>query len=377
MKIIHFSQFSAPYKGAFIKSLERLEELNKQYIKFVYVFPEKTKKTFWINQFMVEHEVYFTNDNLINCEDEIQNIFNKTKPQVVHTHFDGYDMPVTWAKKMYLKRHKKDIKVIWHLHNSLSFHSNILKKIYQFFIFKYHYGYLASKVNIISVSQEMNHFVNRFKKRNQSEMLRVVLSNGVKLPEIGNNYELVIKKEFRVFGTFGGINKSKRVDLLLEAGQILEKKNLKFKILITKGVDTLEVVNQFFKGKQPDWVELMDQTDNVAEFYDKIDCFVSTSFHETFSFAILEATFYNKPVIQSDIEGTKWNAKNPSTLVFKSLNANDLSIKMDAWRLLNGHCKAHARLIVEQSMTFDIPIWKTYREKIQKVIDRRREIFGV
>ena len=58
-------------------------------------------------------------------------------------------------------------------------------------------------------------------------------------------------------------------------------------------------------------------------------------------------------------------------------NQEDLSIKMDAWRLLNGHCKAHARLIVEQSMSFDIPIWKTYREKIQKVIDRRREIFAV
>ena len=58
-------------------------------------------------------------------------------------------------------------------------------------------------------------------------------------------------------------------------------------------------------------------------------------------------------------------------------NQDDLSIKMDAWRLLNGHCKVHARMIVEQSITFDIPIWKTYREKIQKVIDRRREIFGV
>lgn len=58
-------------------------------------------------------------------------------------------------------------------------------------------------------------------------------------------------------------------------------------------------------------------------------------------------------------------------------NQDDLSIKMDAWRLLNGHCKIHARLIVEQSMSFDIPIWKTYREKIQKIIDRRREIFAV
>ena len=51
MVIIQFAQFSAPYKGAFIRSLERLEELNKEKMKFVYVFPNKTKKNFldkWI-----------------------------------------------------------------------------------------------------------------------------------------------------------------------------------------------------------------------------------------------------------------------------------------------------------------------------------------
>lgn len=81
-------------------------------------------------------------------------------------------------------------------------------------------------------------------------------------------------------------------------------------------------------------------------------------------------------VILSDrIEGEKilefFLSFNPAIF-----NQDDLSIKMDAWRLLNEHCRIHARLIVEQSIYFDIPIWKTYREKIQKVIDRRREIFA-
>lgn len=80
-------------------------------------------------------------------------------------------------------------------------------------------------------------------------------------------------------------------------------------------------------------------------------------------------------ILTDRIEGVKilefFLSFNPSIF-----NQDDLSIKMDAWRLLNGHCKVHARLIIEQSIAFDIPIWKTYREKIQKVIDRRREIFG-
>ncbi|WP_264309612.1 hypothetical protein [Pseudomonas putida] len=80
-------------------------------------------------------------------------------------------------------------------------------------------------------------------------------------------------------------------------------------------------------------------------------------------------------ILTDRIEGVKilefFLSFNPSIF-----NQDDLSIKIDAWRLLNGHCKVHAHLIIEQSITFDIPIWKTYREKIQKVIDRRREIFG-
>lgn len=83
-----------------------------------------------------------------------------------------------------------------------------------------------------------------------------------------------------------------------------------------------------------------------------------------------------KIILSDRIEGVKvlefFLSFNPAIF-----NQDDLSIKMDAWRFLDGHCKAHARLIVEQSISFDIPIWKTYREKIQKVIDLIREVFSV
>ena len=51
--------------------------------------------------------------------------------------------------------------------------------------------------------------------------------------------------------------------------------------------------------------------------------------HETFSNAILEASFYHVPVIQSDIPGTIWNADRPSTFLFESLNSKNLSEKME------------------------------------------------
>jgi glycosyltransferase involved in cell wall biosynthesis len=330
MIILKFLQFSAPYKGAFINSLERLEELNNINMQFVYVFPNKTKATPWIHEFMLNHKVYFTSDNLIKSTNEILNIFTEVQPDIAHTHFDGYDMPVIWARNKYLKRERRHIKIIWHLRNRITFHSNLLKKLYQYIIFKYHYGYLALNVNVISVSQEMEHFVNRFKKRNNSKFITEVVANGVKVPK---NYVINErdKSSYPIFGAFGSRNEQKRVDVLLKAGEILAKKNVKFKILITKGVDTQEVITQYFKSKQPDWLILIDQTDKIYEFFSRINCFVSTSIHETFSNAILEATFYNTPVIQSDIAGTQWNAYNPSTFVFESVNAQDLSAKMEAY----------------------------------------------
>ncbi|RBN49502.1 glycosyltransferase family 4 protein [Flavobacterium psychrolimnae] len=358
MVVIQCSQFSAPYKGAFIKSLERLEELNSENSKFVYVFPQKTKKTSWINQFMNDHEVYFTMDDFINGSDELLVIFNEVKPDIVHTHFDGYDIPVTFAKNGYLKKYGHDIKVIWHLHNKITFHSNNLKKIYQFIIFKYHYGYLARKVNIISVSDEMSKFVSRFGNRNNLKFITEVIFNGARQPnKIFRNARL--KTDCVVFGTFGGRNIDKRIDVLLNAAQILSEKNLKFKVVITKGVDTVEVVKYFFRGNFPDWLELIDETDNVADFFNSINCYVSTSVHETFSFAILEATFYNIPVIQSNIPGTMWNADKPSTFVFESLNSKDLSIKMEEVILFTPNDLDELCLKTKEInlAIFDVDIW--------------------
>lgn len=48
------------------------------------------------------------------------------------------------------------------------------------------------------------------------------------------------------------------------------------------------------------------------------------------SFAIAEATYFLKPVIQSDIPGTYWNSKNPSVLLFKNEDSRDLYEKMSS-----------------------------------------------
>lgn len=81
-------------------------------------------------------------------------------------------------------------------------------------------------------------------------------------------------------------------------------------------------------GTLPPYIEIVSPRENINEIFNMADCFVSTSIHETFSYAIAEASIYGLPVIQSDIPGTIWNAGNPSTFVFKTENIDDLAQKM-------------------------------------------------
>lgn len=99
-------------------------------------------------------------------------------------------------------------------------------------------------------------------------------------------------------------------------------------VYITRGTDTDNVVAEKFGNKVPNWCHVVDQRENINELFEMADCFVSSSDAETFSYAICEATIANMPVIQSDIDGTLWNADNPSTFLFKQGDGNSLADAM-------------------------------------------------
>lgn len=139
------------------------------------------------------------------------------------------------------------------------------------------------------------------------------------------------------FMTFGGIQAVKRVDLLVRAASVLRQCGLtKFKLLITSGIGTRDMLLELCAGHIPEWIELVEQTENISALFARSSCYVSTSLRETQSTAIAEATLMGLPVIQSDIPGTYWNARNPSTLLFRTCDVQDLADKMQ-YMLRVGH----------------------------------------
>ena len=317
-RLLCIAQYEAPYEGNFIASLEALEAiLCKEYkCEVAYVFPRLASSQAWIHKFMLEHRTFFTCNDVCHSYTELEKIREEYMPTLVHTHFDGYDLAVN---KVFFN----GVKIVWHMHNHLSYVNHPLKAIYQMWCFLQHYGWQSKNVNIISVSDEMKKFVEKWRKRSIYGTLFAgggkiqFIPNGIELSRVLNKRKPRISDDKFIFLAFGGRNSQKRIDVLLEAGKELIKLRNDFQVFITKGTDTESVVNNYFQGNLPSWVILKDQTEDIASLFNSVDCFISSSEHETFSYAICEASVFGLPVIQSDIAGTMWNAKNPSTRLFK------------------------------------------------------------
>jgi hypothetical protein len=322
MKIIHISQFSAPFKGGFISALESLKN---SFTVRIFCFPLSCKHNEWMNEFISCHTVYFLNDDVNESIKEILEILILEEPDIVHSHFDGYDIPVVKAIKRFRLKSKKKINVIWHKHNFYTYHPNPIKKIYQVLFFIIKYSFYGRKVNFIFVSKGIKYFINRHQFFLPKKYISIILPNGIDIKKFYKSLDTPIDDTgLFAFCTYGGRNIQKRIDLLLYAGIEIQKIRSDFKIIITKGEDTEEIIKKIFGNKTPSWLELLNQTNQIVDFLELSSCFVSCSIHETFSNAIAEATLAGIPVVQSDIEGTLWNAENPSTFMFKSKDVSSL-----------------------------------------------------
>lgn len=324
--IIHIANYAAPYEGNFIVSLTDLEKtLEKSGNKMIYIFPKSCKKTAWIHSFAEKHNVYFVdepskkfyffmNKKLIR---QLREILLKEKPDIVHSHFDGYD-------EYCVKANEVNAQVIWHEHNTRALVNNRLKRAYQKINFFYQYAIIGKKVNIVALYDDFVPFLRKYGYKKEV----FILPNGI------SENRITFNKKNRGntinFLTFGGRIEQKGIDLLLEcikrmkANQQLQ--NINF--YITEGQGIREFVNKFYQNDIPTAIKLISQTENVNELYKNVDCFCAPSRHETFSYALAEAMLSGTPAIISNIEGTSWANNQKTVFTFQSENVDDLLKKI-------------------------------------------------
>lgn len=338
--VVHLAQYAAPYLGNFVKSLMCLEErLAKNGGGMVYVFPPQARDCVWFEGFASEHEVSLIQPGKAGVA-AIEAVIKKYKGNVLmHTHFEGYDEAVCKA----VRHRGYDIPVVWHLHDHLSYQPNILKAMYQRWCFFRHYCLptLRSRVYTIAVSQEVDAFVRRFGGRFKGS---IVLPNGIDISRIYKTKDWTFEDDgIRRFVCLGGRNIQKRMDIALEAFKMLyDSGRLKpgeAMLRVVIGTDSRDVFSRVFgpDAALPQWLEPIEQDEDIVRVFDGTDCFISAAQHETFSYAVCEATLYGLAVIQSDIPGTMWNAGNPSVKLFKSLDVSDLADKIEDFISIDRH----------------------------------------
>lgn len=177
----------------------------------------------------------------------------------------------------------------------------------------------GAKPCVIAVCSHELKFIRRYRLGTQT--YESVIPNGINVSRI---HPVCIQNNRPfTFLAFAGRNVQKRVDLLLMAADALVKNGKQLNVVIVDG--NIPTVADTVFGDKPDWLTEITPQEDINSVYAMADCFVSTSVHETFSYAIAEAAIFGLPIIQSDIEGTLWNANNPSTFLFKSENIEDLS----------------------------------------------------
>lgn len=312
MQILQVCAYGAPFAGNFIKSLEYLEkELSEQGHNTIYAFCDSAKGTKWCKDIQERTEVYFlpvakarilpqTYLNFVK-------IYRENKVDIVHTHFELYDMPATITGP-------KSANIFWHLHDPIVLSKRLSRKI----LTKLQYGIFSKRANLISVSE---HYRKVIVKMGFSSARTVTVINGLDLSRI--DYCVNKNKPFD-FLFFGWDFYRKGSDLVFEAMKKLNQGVNKSNILMVAVPEKERWINEFFEGVKPDWLEFTGGVDDVNSLFRQAKGFISASRRETFSYAVCEAAYAGLPVITSDIPGLEWAKVLPTVKFFKSEDVNEL-----------------------------------------------------
>lgn len=337
--------FAANYPGNFIVILENFAEYLRCHYEatIIWVFPKQDKKA-WSKKIEEKYKVHWMDAPSTAL---FTRIFQEHDIDIVHSHFEAYDKMISKAVKRLEKQ--KTIKQIWHVHDDMSYNHpgafvlSFLRHLRRV----YHYNFRGSEAVLIPVNSALGYYLAKIRKApwrfpvpkgmlskaEEREYNIFTLPNGINIERLQLDSTPIFSIDSTSPYTFLSLSGSplqKRPDILIEAGKLIAQKETSFKVILTRREGTLEFLQQKCGNiENLPWLSFVEEDVQIGNLIRRADCFVSTSVHETQSMAVAEATLLGIPVIQSNIPGTLWNASNPSAFVFESMNALDLSRKME------------------------------------------------
>lgn len=350
MNILQVCAYAAPYPGNFIKSLVALEKkLNKIGHNTYYAFPETAKGYEWCKELEKNTKVFFLplEKARINPKTyiKLRNIIKNNEIDIVHSHFELYDIPISTAKN-------KKIKMFWHLHdaieNDYNKTSNIRKLLY-----KLHYSLFSKDAFLISVSEKHRNFAVRLGLNKERS---TVILNGTDLSRIRKiNTNEDKKYDFLIFGWDF---ERKGVDLVIQASEKLYEEGYKFNVAVVGSEDTWKH-EAFTQIKDSKWLIKQNFVEDINELYNNTKVFLHPSRAEGCSYAAQESVYSGLQVISSDIPENLFLRNVPSVTLFENNNYMDLYVTMkevlDGKVIINENDINRSREIIDSN--FSIEVW--------------------
>lgn len=143
------------------------------------------------------------------------------------------------------------------------------------------------------------------------------LGNGIDTDYFRPGLDLAAQKPSKnktIFGMVARFEPIKNHDLLLDAVKHLRLVNPEFKVLlIGQGELKTEIAAKIAAHQLQDWIEIRPYNPQMAEFYQEIDVGLLTSFGEGLPRALLEPMACAKPVIATDVKGSREAVKDQQT----------------------------------------------------------------
>lgn len=319
MKILQVAAYAAPYPGNFIKSLLALDRrLEEKGHRTIYAFPHNAREIPWCKELQKTRTVYFLPlakaRILPKTYQMLSGIMKKEGVDIVHSHFELYDIPLAAVLP-------KQTKMFWHLHDAIE---NLYSKAGRLhkLLYKLHYKTFSKRALMLSVSEKHAKFCISLGFR--AENVHVVL-NGTDLSRIKQAGLSPAKKyDFLIFAWDFY---RKGADLAIEAAKMLSKEGLRFRIGFV-GNDALWEMDEVKAVLDEPWFFKQPFVSDINELYGASKAFLHISRAEGCSYALQEAVYSGLPVVCSDIDENLFIKGVPTVVFAGNGDAGAVSLRM-------------------------------------------------
>ena len=353
--IVMIASYGGPYRGNFIPALIAYSDIVHELgYRSVFIFPKFADGFEWKNDIVsVADKVYYIPYKPYSLDNikRIRDICFEENAVLLYSRLSGWDITARLAMP--------SLPLIWHMEMGLDL-SNRRQKI------KYWIKYRAlgfGKTYHIAVSEATTESINSLGVKNQCEWI----PNAIDVTRL-KKIKLDCNSATTRILTFAYDPLIKGFDVALDACELLNKDGIRFELWASAQEKTYQYIEKRYGVEKPEWLVLLEPTDDISSLYNSVDIMISPSRSEGFSFCLAEAIYSGLPVVYSDIMGTRWADEMEMAFKFKCEDYVDLAKQIEKCNNADKSTTAqnHNRQIVERKYLLNV--WKKrIRSFLQKI----------